>query len=399
MQTTAPPLLRPDPWTGFFEEVDRSSSPWRGLGRFRFQAQLRQRIGAELYARDELEAFMAAAWESPQEMRVEGDKRRWWAFEGNWYRTRADLSPADVAASVRDLYAGQLAEWGISASAEDAPPTAGAERPGPYLAVCSMFLDEASHLPEWLEFHLLNGVERFFLYDHESTDSSRAVLAPYVEEGTVVVHDWPVQPGQVEAFEDCAVRHRDDARWIAFIDVDEFLFSPTGQPLPEVLRAFERWPGVLVNRPTFGSSGHVTPPAGVVIESYLLRSDMTRRNRAGKTIADPTRLARCGGGHHWTYTEGLAVDERMRPAPLARGLSVTFSLLRLNHYAIRSREEFARKLATPRADTATMRTSTTFESIDAGLNDLSDMAAAAHGPNVREALRQRRTGASVRRPA
>ena len=41
-----------------------------------------------------------------------------------------------------------------------------------------MFHDEASYLREWIEFHRLVGVERFFLYDHESVDDSREVLAP-----------------------------------------------------------------------------------------------------------------------------------------------------------------------------------------------------------------------------
>ena len=38
---------------------------------------------------------------------------------------------------------------------------------------------------EWIEFHRLVGVERFFLYDNGSTDDHREVLAPYVEEGIV----------------------------------------------------------------------------------------------------------------------------------------------------------------------------------------------------------------------
>ena len=97
-----------------------------------------------------------------------------------------------------------------------------------YLAIQAMFLNEARYLREWIEFHRLVGVERFFLYDHESTDGGAELLAPYVEEGIVVLHDWPVHPGLLEANQDCIERHCDDARWVAFMDIDEFLFSPTG---------------------------------------------------------------------------------------------------------------------------------------------------------------------------
>jgi hypothetical protein len=383
-----PPVLRLDLESGYFEELDRATVPWRGLGTFRFQAQGRRRIGERVFSRADVDELTTSSYQAPQRTRIEGDHRSWWAFEGYWYVTRADLEAADVEALVRERYREELEQWRVSPMPSP-PPAPAREHDGPYLAVCSMFLNGAQYLPEWIEFHLLAGVERFYLYDHESTDRSREVLAPYVEEGTVIVYDWPVYPGQVEAFEDCVERHRHDSRWIAFFDLDEFLFSGTGRPLPEVLREFEPWPGVLVNRPAFGSAGWETTPSGLVTESYPLRSNISRRNRAGKTVADPMRLARCGGGHHWYYTEGHAVDERLRPAAISRTLSVSFSLLRLNHYPVRSREEFERKLATPRADTATLREGTTFGSVNEGLNDITDLTAAARAPAVKDALHRR----------
>lgn len=40
------------------------------------------------------------------------------------------------------------------------------------LAVCAIFKDEAAYLREWLDFHLLMGVEHFYLYDNGSSDQS-----------------------------------------------------------------------------------------------------------------------------------------------------------------------------------------------------------------------------------
>jgi hypothetical protein len=387
-------LLRLDLHAGFFEELDKTPVPWMGRGTFRFQANDYSLTSERVFSREELAAIGAAAAEAPQEIRLDGRRFRWWAYDGNWYRTRADLRPSDVAGWVAEYYREQLAEWGAPLTAEPLAAPSSGDPPDTYLSVCSIFLNEGPYLAEWLEFHLLAGVERFFLYDHESTDSSREVLAPYVEDGTVVVYDWPVYPGQVEAFEDCARRHRADSRWIAFIDLDEFLFSPSARPLPEVLRAFEPWPGVLVNRPTYGSSGHQQKPTGLVIDSYLLRSNFMRRNRVAKSIAQPEHVDRCIGGHYWTYTDGHAVDEQGRPAPGARGLSATFSVLRLNHYITRSRAEYERKLATPRADSGTLRPGVTFASLNLGLNDVTDPAATAYSPAVKDALRRRAQGLS-----
>jgi hypothetical protein len=43
------------------------------------------------------------------------------------------------------------------------------DRGGAYLAACTIYRDDAAYLTEWIEFHLLMGVERFFLYDEGST--------------------------------------------------------------------------------------------------------------------------------------------------------------------------------------------------------------------------------------
>ena len=119
------------------------------------------------------------------------------------------------------------------------------------------------------------------------------MLAPYVAAGIVTSYDWPLFPGQGEAYEHCLREHGRQSRWIAFIDLDEFLFSPTGKPLPEVLPDYEQWPAVAVNWATFGTSGHRTPPPGLTIENYLRRAaDQTETKEYVKCIVDPSRTRR-----------------------------------------------------------------------------------------------------------
>ena len=221
----------------------------------------------------------------------------------------------------------------------------------PYLAVQGMFLNESAYLREWIEFHRLVGVERFFLYDHGSTDASRNVLAPYVEDGSVVLHDWPAHAGRrghgrgwqaqpvVQSFNDCLKRHRDDAHWIAFIDVDEFLFSPTGTLVPEVLRGFDELPGLGVPWAFYGMSGHKARPDGLVIENYTERTTRPRRSRWFKSIVKPPRVSQARGPHVFAYWDDLD----MYPVPAF----APFDLLRINHYWTKSEEEFKEKLSRP----------------------------------------------------
>jgi hypothetical protein len=197
----------------------------------------------------------------------------------------------------------------------------------------------------------LVGAERFFLYDNRSADDHRGVLAPYVERGEVVIHDWPMEMGQRPAYEDCVGRHAHEARWIAFIDLDEFLFSPTGRPLPDVLREYERWPGVGVNWAIFGPSGHERRPAGLVTESYVKRLH-TAESRSLKTIADPAQVREVTGIHRFEYERFGMVDENGYPITGGVTKTESRSKLQLNHYMTKSYEEFAQRAGRVRPNRA-----------------------------------------------
>jgi hypothetical protein len=227
------------------------------------------------------------------------------------------------------------------------------------------------------------------------------VLAPYLEEGVATLHDWPFpflgdngRPrAMFTAFEHCAGAHGDDARWIAFLDVDEFLFSPAGTPVPEVMRDYEEFPGLVVSRAEFGPSGHSTKPAGLVIESYLERIEPRPDDQAAyKSIVDPRRMARTLSAHSFRYTGGLPVDEERRPVdPLKRMTRkpVAWARLRVHHYFTRSEEERRRK-ASMWAGTGSMRR---VPATPLALRRaVRDETLAAHAPAVREALARRARG-------
>jgi hypothetical protein len=249
-----------------------------------------------------------------------------------------------IAARDQDFWIGgrRLWEWGQE-------PSDRVDAGKPYLSVCAIYRDEAPYLAEWIEFHRLVGVERFFLYDNMSSDEHLDVLAPYRESGTVVLHHWSVFPGQGLAYIDCIRWHRYDSQWIAFIDLDEFLFSPTGKKVSTLLRDYEQWPGVGVNWAGFGTSGHRTEPKGLVIENYLERLD-TPRNQGIKSIVDPRRVLRPVNPHQFRYPYLGAVDENHFPiGESAVSKSVSFERLRINHYESKSEEHWLAKSRTKRA--------------------------------------------------
>lgn len=211
------------------------------------------------------------------------------------------------------------------------------------LTACAIFREEAPFLAEWIAFHRNAGFEHFYLYNNFSTDDFKAVLEPFIQEGLVSLVDWPRPQGQLSAYQDCIRRRWHEALWIAFIDLDEFLFAPDGRDVPSVLKAYRDLPGVCVWHAYYGSSGHVERPQGPVIEAYMMRAgpDIT----TVKTIVNP-RMVYKVGVHLWKFWSGDAKDTHRRtllPGMRPELMRPELGVLRINHYWSRSLADLDRK--------------------------------------------------------
>lgn len=259
-----------------------------------------------------------------------------------------------------------------------------------YLSVFAIYYNEADYLREWIEFHKLVGFERFYLYNNFSTDNHREVLAPYVADGIVVHREWPVEPAQMAGYRDILERSRNETFWLGIFDIDEYLFSPAGEPVADVLRRdFEEFPGVGVNEISFGTSGHLTQPRGLTIESYVRRCELDKpRNRVIKSIVQPSQVADLGNDpHFFRYLDNRrAVTENREAIRGSLTQSVSVDRLRINHYLTRSQEERDRKNAGPDVLRGGRRNLPWAARRDRMLNDEEDTTILRFAPALRGAL-------------
>ena len=103
------------------------------------------------------------------------------------------------------------------------------------------------------------GVFRGALYNNFSEDNYKEILAPYIEEGSVTLIDWPHQQAQMAAYQNCVDTYRNETKWIGFIDLDEFVV-PNKQynNVYDFLKRFDsNRPMVILYWRYFGSSGKV----------------------------------------------------------------------------------------------------------------------------------------------
>ena len=147
-------------------------------------------------------------------------------------------------------------------------------KPPVYASLCCIIRNEARYLEEWIEYSRMIGVEHFYLYDHASTDSTRAVLSGYIDAGIVTLHQWEF-PGypQREAHAHCTHRYAHATSWLGLMDVDEFIVPVHHSTLVPLLTYFELEPVVLrLQAAMFGTSGHDVRPEGLVVENYVVRN-------------------------------------------------------------------------------------------------------------------------------
>jgi hypothetical protein len=229
--------------------------------------------------------------------------------------------------------------------------------------------NEGLYLREWLEFHRLAGIEHVFIYDDGSSDNSAEILRRYISSGFVTRVPWAsFHSGcskQELAYAHALCTFGPGWRWMAFIDVDEFLFPARPESLAAALSGYEDYPAIAVPWLMFGFCGHKHRPPGLVIESYTRRAPFpphtaVSRMLKWKCIVDPMQVGAVAGPHFFVLANGTqgAYDENRSWVPgvsdgghidtaASFGSRLHGQVFRLNHYFTKSEEEFSQKKSRP----------------------------------------------------
>lgn len=225
-----------------------------------------------------------------------------------------------------------------------------------YLSIAACIKNEGLYLVEWIEYHKMLGVTRFYLYD-AATDNTKEVLAPYIETGEVVYHEARKRGIQIPIYNDVLCRYRNASRWIAFLDLDEFIgLEYPYETIPQLLQEYEAYPGLGINWIQYDSNGHIQKPEGLVIKNFtrVLKNSDEEINRHIKSIIDP-KCAMFTTSPHWFVCNPLkkhhwVVDENFVPVVGAFTEHNSVHKVRIAHYHFKSREEYEKKCRRGLAD-------------------------------------------------
>jgi glycosyltransferase involved in cell wall biosynthesis len=221
------------------------------------------------------------------------------------------------------------------------------------LFIAAIVKNELDALLEWIAYHRVLGVSGFIIADNGSDDGSRELLGSLAKLGIVTVIDYPTlgsQKPQLPAYKKILRTCSHDVDLLAFIDADEFLLPLEQEVLEPALQAWfadDTVSAVALNWSNFGSSGELFAGEGLVTERFTKRAPQSFNvHQNFKSIVRPGRVSRFHNPHYADLRYGRYIDALGRDLVLhpkhGNGVSaeVIWSGVRVNHYAVKSLEEF-----------------------------------------------------------
>lgn len=232
------------------------------------------------------------------------------------------------------------------------------------LAIAAIFRNEKEYILEWLAWHLSQGIESFIIYDNESDDGTTELLQQLASKSIIELHSIPQQEkAQLIAYDEIIRNYKNKFELIAFIDADEFMMPMDNTPAAtHIFNLFKNKNiGALgINWKVFGTNGHQSKPDGHVLLNYFLAgNDDQPRNHYIKSVYRPEAVIKIFP-HRAVLKESYRyINAENRdmvfstlenlPNPTKNnqttGVSNTVCAtnLRINHYALKSVDEFVNK--------------------------------------------------------
>jgi hypothetical protein len=231
------------------------------------------------------------------------------------------------------------------------------------LGLTSIQRDRNPWIVEWLAFHMLVGFERFYLYAHKTRDGMTQTLLRLARHYPITVHalEDDQQP-QLRAYQHAHNAYGAGVDWMAYLDGDEFLFSPSHAHVGGALALFDGQPvsALAAYWMHHGSNGHVDEPGGLIVERYPRHAHVGFEiNRHVKSIVRGSEPVQVRGSHVFQTPRGT-VDEQLRPVThgFMPQYEPSYQHLRINHYSVQSWAYFKatkQRTGAPDADPALVR--------------------------------------------
>jgi hypothetical protein len=209
------------------------------------------------------------------------------------------------------------------------------------IAICMITKDEHQYLQEFIDYYKAIGVDDVILYDNEPKQPV-VINSTYVK---VVPWKTDINQNVTKAYADCAIRFKDEYKWICFFDSDEYLILKKHKNIKEFLTDYDAYPAVAINWLCFGSSD---------IDTHISHSGYNKHcrfdnpiNTHVKSIIKPEYLTIYGPDPHNMIQGTVDTTGNSFTGPFS---SFKNDVAYLKHCIMRTKEDYMKKANWGRID-------------------------------------------------
>jgi len=223
----------------------------------------------------------------------------------------------------------------------------------PTLGICLISRNDNLDIKEWLDYHKSIGVKGVMIIDNNSTHPLLNEVHDYVKSGFVVDYFFFAKRmypnNQFWAYTQCLKSRGRDFDFMAFIDSDEFIVvGDKSKRITEVLKEYMGYGGLTLNWLNYNSNGYYARPPGGVIPNY----SKCYKEVHVKSIVETKYTEACLNPHYCAYKPGYrAIDTNrspvtsaFNPANHSEPDTSLYKVLHINHYNLKSYEDFRTKM-------------------------------------------------------
>ncbi|MGR3660208.1 MAG: glycosyltransferase family 2 protein [Paracoccaceae bacterium] len=235
------------------------------------------------------------------------------------------------------------------------------------VVLVSTMKNEGPYLLEWLAYHKSIGIDEFCIYSNDCTDGTNLMLNRLDQLGVVRHFDNPLGPRMDPQRAAYSRAGKQDwvrsADYILIVDADEFLNVHTGdRTVHALIDACKGADAISINWRLMGSCGYGLMDGALVTERFTRGSTFEVPENGMvwgfKTLFRPNKFDFFGvhrpkffkdreiipGMARWVNGDGDVVEGQiLQKGWRSNNDSLGYSLAQVNHYAVKSREDFLLK--------------------------------------------------------
>lgn len=141
------------------------------------------------------------------------------------------------------------------------------------IAICTLMKDGHEYLKEWLDYHLKLGIDDIYIYEDYKSKSHKDICCNYEHVSLESVENMinstdTSHSRQMLLWNSFIGKYKADYDWVAFIDLDEFIFLEDGLEIKSFLENYNDCDGLFMFWKMFTAEGRIDNPHTPLIDTY-----------------------------------------------------------------------------------------------------------------------------------